>query len=85
MGLGTLAAHAGIASGIVVTVAIGIALRRNPDGMLKLIAGLVHIFARKEPKAQRALDVLMALCHGSRTRPDSRKPRPLRRRPGLGE
>jgi hypothetical protein len=81
MGLIALAAHAGIVG--VLIFAIAVALRYGPDAVLRLIAGLTHMFARNETRSQRGLNVLTALRPGPAASPDSREPRPLGERPGL--
>jgi hypothetical protein len=67
MGLGGLAAHAGIVGGIV--LAIGVVLRYGPDAVLRLVAGLTAMFARNETRAGRALEVLTAVRQDQRRRP----------------
>lgn len=73
MGLIALTEHAGIYGGI--AVVLWVALRPGPD-VLRLIAGLTHMFARNETRAKRALNVLTELRPGPTTSPDSREPRP---------
>lgn len=62
MGLVALTTHAGVVGGI--ALAIGVTLRYGPDAVLRLTAGLIHMFARNETRSQRGLNVLTALRPG---------------------